>query len=169
MLALREVLAEESQFLERSDGLGRAAELTGRTESVLSGTGSAFCPIIERKVSSGVSVWSAFAQAVRHLYRSASTGWTEGALNRIACLASDMLLGLVSGQEADVRDEAQRGNEGFRTCWMDWRDGARRGNDGLDRPRKERRMAAWGGRGSYPAPMSHAASTKLVMYILRPF
>ena len=69
-LPLLEVLAvEENQLLENSDGLWRHMELTGRTESVLTGAGSAMlrCCITERKVASGVSVCSAFAQAVRHL------------------------------------------------------------------------------------------------------
>jgi hypothetical protein len=59
-----EVLAvDESELLERGEGLGRAAELTGRNKSVLTGAGSATprrC-IAERNVSSGVSVWRAFA------------------------------------------------------------------------------------------------------------
>ena len=55
--------------LPRLAVLERAAELTVRTKSVLTGAGSETprrC-ITEMKESSGVSVWSAFAQAVRHL------------------------------------------------------------------------------------------------------
>ena len=140
------------EALLRSDGLGRAAELTGRTESVLSGTGSAIprsC-IAERKCSLGASVCRAFDQAVLHVYRSASMGCTEGALaakpprggppgvvhrssssernslpqalapsceesigaaNRVEsrkCSSSDVLSGLLSGEEADWREEVDR-------------------------------------------------------------
>jgi len=84
----------------------------GRTKSVLTGAGSVTLRrcITERKEPSGVLVWSAVAQAVRHLQRSVSTGWTEDVL-----AAPEMLAGLLSGEEADGRDEARSSIGGVQT------------------------------------------------------
>jgi hypothetical protein len=93
-LPLREVMAAEAaesqhttsvEGFARGEGLAGDAELAGRTESYLPLKGSALprCWIAERKGSTGdghaglCNAWRAFAQAVRHLYRVASTGWTE--------------------------------------------------------------------------------------------
>lgn len=62
VLPRREVLAvDEGKLVASVEGR--------RTASVLIGAGSAIprCCIAERKCSSGLSIWSAFAQAARHL------------------------------------------------------------------------------------------------------
>jgi len=104
--------------LPRLAVLKRAAELTVRTKSILTGAGSATprCCIAARRFSLGLSVWSALAQAVRHLYRSASTGWTEGVFaKKRARSATEMLSRLLCGENADWRDEARSGIDGLRT------------------------------------------------------
>jgi hypothetical protein len=63
--------ATSAEGLDRGKGLEGDAELAGRTASY---GAMPLCCIAERKGTSGVSVWRAFAQAVRHLYLVASTG-----------------------------------------------------------------------------------------------
>ena len=109
------------------------------------------CCIAAQNVSSGVSVWRAFAQAVRHLYLVANTRWTEGARARPPCVCfmhemarvespkkrgrseSEVPSGLFSG--VDLREqEGRSSNDGWRTCGTELRDEARSGNDGsMDR------------------------------------
>lgn len=98
--------------LDRGEGLGRDVELTGRTESYLT-IAMPRCCIAERKGSSGVSEESAFAQAVRHVYRVASTGWTEDlfiAKKRVRS-EPEVLPGLLA---VDCIDESRSGGDGLR-------------------------------------------------------
>jgi hypothetical protein len=128
------------------------------------------CCIAERKGTSGESICRAFAQAIRHLYLVASTGWTQRVFGakppcvffppdvvsrrgeKNACAATD-LAPWVEFRRKRVCSES----EVLSSLLAAGEEAARCGNDGLmDRRRKLLATPSWGGRGPCISPIPQA-------------